>query len=141
MDTTSQLTVSDLRLCGTDEPFYLNEGETVLWIRDNGDGTATVRLRFPDGIEDVIDADIAPTPHTEVSSMSTTYSEGDRVFISPRHEAAPGWFARVVADGPVDRRSPDPVRSPASPMVMVLPESGDEGVRWLHADVVSPVRS
>jgi hypothetical protein len=50
--------ISDLTLLGTDEPFYLEQGETVLWIRDNGDGTAVVRIRAADGFEDVIDAGI-----------------------------------------------------------------------------------
>lgn len=52
------MNIADLTLFGTDEPFYLEPGETVLWIRDNGDGTALVRVRAADGFEDVIDAGI-----------------------------------------------------------------------------------
>ena len=51
------LTLADLTLQGTDEPFYLCEGERLVWIRDNGDGTALVRIDFG-RIEDVVDADI-----------------------------------------------------------------------------------
>jgi hypothetical protein len=47
-----------LNLSGSAEPFYLNDGESVQWIRFNGNGTATVRVQFADGGSDVIDADI-----------------------------------------------------------------------------------
>lgn len=52
------LTIDDLRLCGSEEDFYLLEGEIVLWIRDNGDGTALVRTRASDGFENVTDAEL-----------------------------------------------------------------------------------
>jgi hypothetical protein len=52
------LTIEDLTLAGSDEPFYLRVGEQVQWIKDNGDGTALVRVRSANGWEDVIDADI-----------------------------------------------------------------------------------
>ena len=55
------LKIEDLYLYGTTEPFYLEEGEEVLWIRDNTDGTALVRVKSPAGWEDVIDAEIKPT--------------------------------------------------------------------------------
>lgn len=55
----TNLTIADLVLCGTSQPFFLNEGERVLWIRNNGDGTALVRIAFPSGMEDVVDADVA----------------------------------------------------------------------------------
>lgn len=53
------LTIEDLYLQGTTEPFYLNEDEILLWIRDRGDGTALVRVRTF-RIETTIDADIRP---------------------------------------------------------------------------------
>lgn len=58
MTKTNDLTIANLTLQGTDEAFYLNAGESILWIRDNGDGTAVVRIKSADGFEDVMDADI-----------------------------------------------------------------------------------
>jgi hypothetical protein len=56
----NHLTIQDLTLYGTEEPFYLREGEKVLWIKDNGDDTAVVRLRAADGFEDVWDVGVKP---------------------------------------------------------------------------------
>lgn len=52
------LGLDDLWLCGAKEPFYLNEGEEILWVQDNEDGGALVRIRYPNGDEQTIDAEI-----------------------------------------------------------------------------------
>lgn len=57
--TKTQLTIEDLVLCGTDQPFYLEPGEVVDYIRDNGDGTAVVRITSPNGFSGPVDAEIA----------------------------------------------------------------------------------
>lgn len=57
--TLAPLTLADLRLCGSPEPFYLEPGENIDWIRDNHDGTATLRITTADGFSGVHDADIA----------------------------------------------------------------------------------
>jgi hypothetical protein len=58
--TRQNLTIADLTLSGTDEPFYLEPGETVLWIRNQG-SRAIVRLRTAEGFEDLIDANLKVT--------------------------------------------------------------------------------
>lgn len=75
--TTTDLTIADLNLSGSDDAFYLNDGESVLWIRDNGDGSAVVRIKFHSGIEDCIDADIrnatTTQPHSFAAAMALAH--------------------------------------------------------------------